>query len=104
MEYVSYGALSVAKAIEKRLAELSSESGVLFVSAAPDPAPNGESKRITVRLGMDRTFSPTTGQALIRHMCAAEIKDGYAIVGEVYLGIARTCRNDSPKTASPNPT
>lgn len=101
MKYVNDESVARARDIERRLAEVSPDAGVLFVSVTAQPEEGGKSREFFVRLGIRRAFSEDAGRALIRQLCTQEISAGLKILVSVFRGISGADRDDGSEAAHP---
>jgi hypothetical protein len=102
--YVSEKAQEVARWMERRLAEVNKDGGILFISVQAHPVPGGNTNKFTVRLGLDRKLEEGTGIALIRHVFDKQIKEGLLTLdAAVYRGI-RGGANAATEEAGPIPS
>jgi hypothetical protein len=87
--------------MERRLAQVAPEAGVLFVSVTAQPVEGGKSREFFVRLGIRRVFSEDAGRALIRQICSNEIQAGLQVLVSVFRGISGADRDDGSEAAHP---
>lgn len=82
---------------ERRFQVLPAAAGVAFVSIAARPQPGGETNLFDVVVGISREFLRETGEAVVRHILADEIKNGAEFFIQVHRGVA--CANSGLPSA-----
>lgn len=102
MDYVSLGSQELALKMEKKLAALPGEAGILFVSVRPEPTESGEAVVFRILAGVSRSTATGAAHALVARTLTEEISVGVNLMVSVHRGILGACKDDSPGTARPS--
>ena len=104
-DYVGEAAATQARSFQKRLQQLSQESGILFVSVRAVPANDGNCKSFEVRLGVTKGVGERAGVSLVQFVLREEIKRGLKFLVSAYQGVSGAARDyDGDEEAGPTPS
>jgi hypothetical protein len=101
VRFVSAESDALARKMERRLAALPAQAGILFVSVTAQPTDDGEVKEFVVRLGIARHLQEGTGRALISKYLAEEMRAGLKVFAGIYRGVPGASGDDSSPTTRP---
>jgi hypothetical protein len=104
-DYVGDAAATQARSFEKRLQQLSPDSGLLFISVKAVPSRDGNSKSFEVRLGVQKSVGERAGVALVQFVLREEIERGLKFLVSAYQGVSGAARDyDGDAKAGPTPS
>lgn len=104
-DYVSDSVAAQARSFQRRLQQLSPDSGILFVGVRAVPSKDGNSKTFEIRLGVQKSVGESAGAALVRFVLREEIDRGLKFLVSAYQGVSGAARDyDGDEKAGPTPS
>jgi len=91
MDYVNESAAARAQDFEKRLQQLPTVAGILFVSVKAVLSATGDSKMFEVHLGVRKDV--LAGSPLVRLVFQKEIEQGLTFLVSAYQGVSGAARD-----------